>query len=308
MAEQDRGIEQKGDHPATQVVGPPLELHQPTPAAKQLAAKELATSDEKMVKANVLPPLPDFPKPESLDGKENKTFASSDLNACTKYDPSGKATSKETTWTDAKGQQHDVVEGSGVTTNTIVDGANTAKLITHADGSWEHEVNTPGHATITKVEKDHTVSQTERDLKKGESHELVTHPNGFTEEIVTKKGFKESQTKDSAGVLRFDAIVASKTADGKFDYHLNKRLDHKGGVLSDDSHWKDKKGVYHEDDTLNFGDHTSIHSVTTGDTTKTTTTKPDGKSNSVLIKADGTTTDLSTGETRKPDALDQPGR
>jgi hypothetical protein len=326
MVEINKGLEKSGEQPAATTVGPPLELHPQTPAAKQQARKDLATSDDQMVKANVLPPLPDFPKPESLDGgTQTKTFdanqrvtsdistlansssGSIDLKQTTQYDPSGKATSRDTSWTDAKGKQHDVVEGNGVVTNTIVDGVNTSKLVTRADGSWEHDENAPGSATVTKVEKDHTVSLTQRNLETGESLEHVSHPNGFTEDTFTRKGFRESQTKDSAGVLRFDAIVDAKTVDGRTDYHSNKRFDHKGNVLSNDSHWIDNKGVYHENDTLNFADRTQIHSVTTGDTTKTTTTKPDGTSKTATIKADGTTID-ENGLTHKPDALDKPGQ
>ncbi|MDR3614996.1 MAG: hypothetical protein P4L53_15660 [Candidatus Obscuribacterales bacterium] len=329
MVETNKGLERNSDQPAATVVGPPLELHPQTPAGKAQAAKDLAKSDDKMVKANVLPPLPDFPRPESLNNVESiKTLdanqrllsdtvtlasapsGSKDLRQVTQYDQSGGITERETSWKDAHGKKHDVIDQNGVSTNTIKDGVSTEKLITRADGSWEHDTIIRGKETITKVGKDHSVSLTDKNLLAGKSHETVTHANGFTEDNVvdTRAGYKDLKTRDSTGLLRFEHIDAAQTADGRTDYHLNKRYDHLGGVMSDDSHWKDKDGVYHEDNLINFADRSSIHDVTTGDTTDETDTRPDGKSKTFKLKPDGTSVDSTTGLKRRPDALDQPDR
>jgi hypothetical protein len=314
MAEIHRGNEKNGEQLAAAASGPPLELHNPSAAAKKQAVKDLATSDDKMVKSRLLPPLPELPAAEvPVNGTEVKSFdanqrvvsetvsvaktesGSTNVKQVKQLDESGAATSLDTTWTDSKGKQHEVVVGHGVTINTIKSGLNFEKLTTRADGSWEHDVENGKTEKITKVEKDKTFSLTQRDLKTGASHESVTHPNGFTEDIVTRKGFKETQTKDPSGVLRFDATVAEKTADGKVNYHANKRLDHNGAVEFDQSHWRDKDGVYHLDDTFNYEDHSSVHTVTTGDTSTITTTPRDGKPSVAIVKSDS-----------QPDATDPP--
>jgi hypothetical protein len=299
MADIPRGTDKSGDQPAVAPVGAPLDLHPPTPAAKQQAAKDLAKSDDKMVKANVLPPLPDFPGPESLGKAEhvktydanqnvlsdtatgaNNSTGASDLRQVTQLDQSGATTQRETSWKDAQGKKHDVLEQNGVTTNTIKDGVSTDKLITRPDGSWEHDTIVRGKEAITKVGKDHTVSITDKNLFKGTSHEKVTHANGFTEDNVvdTRTGDQDLKTKDATGLLRFEHKVAAQTADGKFEYKSNQRWDAKGGVYSDNSHWKDKDGVYHEDNLINLEDRSRIHDVTTGESVIETDTAPDGTS------------------------------
>ena len=284
----DRGLGKLAENATGSTLAAPLDLGSHSAADKRVAAKQLASSDELLVKANLLPSMPNFPVVESVAGakidrklddnqqvtSETRTLPnslipgdkSSDLKQVVKFDANGAVTSTDTSWKDAQNKSHDVLTANGTTTNTIVDGARTEKLITYANSkSWEHDVA----------------------VKSDDGKKVL---------------FKDNLTVGNSGHVNFEDKFVAETQSGKQDFHRWARYDKNQKVEIDHSQWRGADGLAHETDNFNYGDaaKSNLSSKTAGDLTQSTRSDKDHPSSTVVIKANGDVTGAD-GVTRKPD-------